>query len=244
MPSTASGQTHTPAKNLELGILAGMILTDGWINRGSFGFANISQVLIDLFKDKVAKIFGKQHFVEFVDKRNGVKIVEVNNKKISEKLLKLIKPSGTKQIPSFFFTLDSDSLREILRVIFSCDGCVCLGVKWNKREKRWKFTRKVKLTSWNSEIKNGISRLLRKLEINCNIEATGAVIERKCEIKKFNEKIGFLDGVKISGKSKNWEGLEKNQILDLTIKTFNLKKRDLAQFKTKEEVINFLKALI
>jgi hypothetical protein len=61
---------------------------------------------------------------------------------------------------------------------------------------------------------------------------------------KFQKEIRFVDEVKISGKSKNWKGFEKNQILDLAIKTFKLKKKDLQHFKTKEEVINFLKSLL
>jgi len=50
--------------------------------------------------------------------------------------------------------------------------------------------------------------------------------------------------VKISSKSKNWCGFEKNQILGLAIKTFGLKKKDLQHFKTKQEIVDFLKTLV
>jgi hypothetical protein len=241
---TASGQIRAPELNVDLGILVGLLLTDGWINKKVFGFASTSESLLHLFKEKTEKLFGKHHFVEFVDKRNGVHIIEVNNTKISKKLFELIKPLGKKQLPHFFFKLNDNSLKEILKFVFSCDGSICLGVKWNKQEKRWKFTRKVKLTSWDSEIREGIAHILRKLKINCTVENRDVVIERENEMIKFQKEIRFVNGVKISGKSKNWKGFEKNQILDLAIKTFKLKKKDLQHFKTKEEVINFLKSLL
>jgi hypothetical protein len=136
MPQTASGQIRTLEPSVDLGILIGLLLTDGWINKKVFGFASTSESLLHLFKEKTEKLFGKQHFVEFIDKRNGVHIIEVNNIKISKKLFELIKPLGKKQLPRFFFKLNDNLLKEILKVMFSCDGSICLGVKWNKQEKK------------------------------------------------------------------------------------------------------------
>ena len=70
------------------------------------------------------------------------------------------------------------------------------------------------------------------------------VLFKKQDIIKFRKEIGFIRGVKVTKDSKNWEGFEKNLILDLAIKTFELKKKDLQEFKMKNEIALFLKSLI
>ena len=70
------------------------------------------------------------------------------------------------------------------------------------------------------------------------------MLNKKSDLIKFAKEIRFVNGVKVTKNSKNWCGFEKNQILDLAIKTFELRKKDLEKFKTKEEVIDFLKSFL
>jgi len=70
------------------------------------------------------------------------------------------------------------------------------------------------------------------------------ILDRKQDIIKFAKEIRFVDGVKITRDSKNWCGFGKNQILDLVIRSMKLRKKDLQKFRTKEEIIHFLKALV
>jgi hypothetical protein len=244
-----SGCTIAPEPDVNLGILVGLLLTDGWVNsRGVIGLANKSEELHKIFKEKILKVFGDQHFVEFKDKRTEVGVTEVNSVKIARAVNKLMKTGSKKHLPEFFNQLTLQQIQKVLQVMFSADGSICLGVKWNYQENRWKFTRKVKLTCWDSVLREDIGTLLQKLDIEFNLEPKTKpkeiVIEKQNEIIKFAKKIRFVNGVKISGKSKNWRGFEKNQILDLAIKTFRLKKKNLQHLKTKEEVINFLKHLL
>jgi hypothetical protein len=128
--------------------------------------------------------------------------------------------------------------------MFSADGSVCFGVKWHKSKNMWQFTRRVKFSSKHPVIKQQIAELLKRFELNPKTWEKEVVLERRNDLIKFKKEIGFIPGVKVTKNSKNWEGFEKNQILNLLIKSFKLKKKDLQQFKTKEEVINFLKRLL
>lgn len=241
--------------NVDLGILIGLLLTDGWVNpKGVIGIANKSDVLLSLFKNKVRTLFQKNNFCEFTDKRTNVKIIELNSVEVVRLMLNVCPTFRTipfsdgtlpkTRLPKFILGLEQSEIKEILKIMFSADGAICLGVKWNKIENRWKFTRRVTLTCWNPTLKEDIGKLLNSIGIEFKISNTDIIIERNVEILKFIKFIGFLNGVKISRKSKNWEGFEKNQILELAIKTFELKKKDLQKFQTKEDVINFLKSLV
>lgn len=258
MSQTEGGQIRAPEPNTDLGILVGLLLTDGCVRYScrtwKIIFSGKSKELAKIFKQKIRKIFGVKKFTSWVDK-NGVESIQISSKKIAAHLLKFTPSFRTKpfkdgsfdltKIPDFFWDLPTESLAEILRVMFSADGSIILGAKWNKTKKMWTFTRRVQLTSVNPNIKQQIARLLKeKFNLKPTIWKNDAVMEKKDDIKKFQKIIGFVEGVKISGKSKNWKGLEKNQILELAIKSMELKKRDLEKFKTKEEVINFLKSFL
>lgn len=247
--------TNVLEPNVDLGILIGLLLTDGWVNpKGVIGIANKSEALLTLFKNKVRSLFQRDNFCEFIDKRTNVKTIELNSVEVVRLLLNVCPTFRTipfsdgtlpkTRLPTFVLEFKEDQIREILKIMFSADGAICLGVKWNKAEKRWKFTRKVTLTCWNLTLKEDIGKLLSSLGIKFKISNTDIIIERNMEILKFTKFVSFLDGVKISRKSKNWEGFEKNRILELAVKTFDLKKKDLQKFRTKEEVINFLKSLV
>jgi len=100
--------------------------------------------------------------------------------------------SGEKQLPEFFDHLTKEQMEKILQTMFSADGSICLGVKWNTQESRWKFTRKIKLTCWNENLKEDIKTLLSKTKIGFTIEPTDIVIEKEMDIIKFAREIRFI----------------------------------------------------
>lgn len=259
MPSTASGQIRIPESNLvDLGILIGLLITDGCVtwSGGSWRitFTGKSKELHKIFKEKVNKLFGINKFTEIIDKL-GVLSTSFRNKKIAEFLHKEIptfrtKPFGNGELPptrlpTFFKELSSKELAEILKVMFSADGSAVLGVKWHKTKARWVFTRRISFASVHPTIREQVAELLReKFGMNPKIWKKEIVLDEKNDIFRFQKEIGFVDGVKISRKSKNWIGFEKNKILELIVKTFQLRKKDLEKFSNKEEIINFLKTLL
>lgn len=244
---------------VELGALVGLLLTDGSVNvsggHKNIAFTNRSDILHQLFKEKMQRIFGVMKFQEWQDKRwNNVKTTFIRSSEIFEKLQKIVPSFRTKpsfdgsftsaKIPNFIFNLKEQEITEILKLMFSADGCVCLGVTWSKADKMWQIRRLVKFACLHPTIKKQMGFLLKKLGINNKVKPDGIVIWKNKDIVKFKEKIGFVNGVKVTKNSKNWEGFEKNQILNLVIKSFKLRKGDLKKFKTKIEVVNFLKSLV
>lgn len=244
---------------LDLGVLIGMLLTDGSVNisggHKNIAFTNKSEVLHQLFKEKMRKIFGISKFQEWKDKRwNNIKTTFLRSSEISERLHQDVPSFRTKplldgtfsqaKIPEFVFKLSDQEIGEILKVMFSADGCICLGVTWNKTDKMWQIRRLVKFACLHPTIKEQVGLLLKKVGLEHKVEKEGIAIWKKQDVIKFKEKISFVNDVKVTGNSKNWEGFEKNQILNLAIKTFDLKKKDLEKFKTKNGVIDFLKSLL
>lgn len=238
-------------------ILVGMLLSDGSVRNiprcRRIVFANKSNILCNIFKDNVIKNYGKQHFQEYLDKYD-VRIVTVSNKKIVDDLLCICNSFRTKSyganlypevhLPKIFWEINQSELAKVFRVIFSCDGSVSLGIKWHKRFNNWVLTRKVALTCKHPVLIKEYQKLLKeKFDLNFKLNKYELVLENKYEIIKFKKHIAFIKGVKVSKKSKNWEGFEKNYILDLLIKTYKISQSFCRKFKTKEEILRFLKTL-
>ena len=127
--------------------------------------------------------------------------------------------------------------------MFSADGCVSLWVTWNKKKKIWEIKKYVKISNYSSNIRKGIVKILLSLGFSpTNRESNREVVLfKKSDLIKFHREIGFVKGVKITKNSRYWNGLEKNYVLKLVINSFGVKKSELKKFKTKIEVIDFLR---
>lgn len=240
--------------SVDLGIVIGLLLTDGCVrtNKWKITFTNKSEALQNFFKDKFTTVFGSTNFIE-IPRQNGVTNIEINSKQIVTCLLNFTPTFRTRQfkdgtfppakIPEFFKELSQEDIRKILQAMFSADGTVVVSIKWDKRKKKWTLSRKIKLASKHPKLKEQIADLLKKLGFHPVIHSEGVVLQRKGDLIKFREKIRFIDEVKVT-KNKIWGGFNKNDILDLLVKTFNIKQNEIDKFKSKEEIINFLKSLM
>jgi len=234
-----------------LGVLIGMIITDGSISRkGSswkIEFTGKSEILHQMFRDLVRKIFKIHNFTETVDSRfPEIKRTMFTSKKVGEILHAIIPKEKIVELPPFIFRLSREEISKILQVMFSCDGNVSLWVIWNKKKEVWEIKKWVKFASKSKKLRFQVKALLNKfgiesLERERNEEL---LIVKRDSIKKFGKMIRFVEGVEVTKNSKNWCGFEKNQILDLAIKTFEFKKETLRQFNSKEEIFLFLKSML
>lgn len=212
-----TARTNKREPNLDLGILVGLLLTDGCVSisggNWKITFTNSSEELHNIFKNSMKNAFKVTEFREWFD-RKGVKSTEIKNKQIVKKLLELTPTFRTREfkggtfpkpkIPEFIKNMKLKEIGKVLQVAFSADGCVCLGVKWNKTKNMWQFTRKVKISCKNPDLRNQFRELMVKLGLNPKIISERELtLERKDEIIKFRETIGFVNGVKVSRKSKN-----------------------------------------
>jgi hypothetical protein len=245
------------ATNLEdLGILVGLLLTDGCVSSSRFiVFHNKSEVMHKLFQQQIVKVFGNVHFTERIE-NNGTKRTQVTSKVLVRRLLKIccLKTFRRKQfengnfpptrLPNFIKALPRVSILKILQVIFSADGSISVSVRWHKRNKAWEIRRRIELSCKHPILRNDFFKLIKSVGFSPRISSNNITLERKDDILKFARQVRFVPGVKIGGDSDNWKGFEKNQILDLAVKTLDLSKDDLKNFATKREVINFLKSFL
>jgi hypothetical protein len=255
MFQTECSQSRKSGHTTYLGVLIGLLLTDGSVRKTKHSnkviFSNKSEELHKLFRDIMQKLFQIKKFEEYTDAR-GVKSTTVNKKEIVDYLLTLTPSYRTKpyedgnfsaaKIPGFIEKMRKKDLALVLQAMFSGDGSVVLGIKWHKLKNSWVFTRRIQLTSEHPVILDQLANILRKnFDTTPKIWRNQVVLDNKKDIQRFQKEIGFVKGLKTSMKSRNWFGKEKNAVLKLLIKSFEIKKRDLDQFKTKEDAIMFLK---
>jgi len=239
----------------DLGILVGFLLTDGCVSGERFiVFHNKSEVMHELFREQVSKIFGTVHFTERRE-NNGTIRTQISNKTIVKKLMKIcnIKTFRRKQfkngefppvkLPTFFKNLPRSSILKVLQVIFSADGSISLSVRWHKNNNNWEIRRRIELACKHPKLRNEFFKLIKGVGFSPRISGENITLERKDDILKFAKEIRFVPGVKVGGDSKIWKGFEKNKVLDIAVKTLELKGRDLKIFSTKMEIIEFLKSL-
>lgn len=241
----------------DLGILVGLLLTDGCVTgvnsrKQKVVFTNKSRPLINFFKEEFTKVFGETNFIEIL-RQNGVTNTEVNSKQIVTELLKLTPTFRTKpfdsgaltdvKIPEFVKGLPAENLKKVFQAMFSADGGVVLRVRLNNKRKKWEILREIRLFSKQPKLKEEISELLKKLGFNLKVRKDCIALVRKQDMVKFQREIRFVDGVKVT-KNKIWGGNDKNAILDLLVKTFDIKQNEINQFNSKEEIITFLKSFL
>jgi len=244
-------------KNREnMGILVGLLLTDGCVYSSRFiVFHNKSEAMHELFRKQVTNIFGNVHFTERIE-NNGAKRTQVTSKSIVKNLIEIcnIKTFRRKQfkngkfpqvkLPEFVKNLSASALTKFLRVIFSADGSISVSVRWHRRNKNWEIRRRLELTCKHPILRKDFLELIKNTGFTPRTSCENITLERKKDILKFAKDVRFVNKVVIGRDSKNWTGFEKNQILDLAVKTFIFKKKNLEKFKTKEEIIIFLKSQI
>lgn len=113
----------------KLGILIGLLLTDGSVSKSGnsfqIEFTNKSENLHEVFKEEIRRLFQINNFTEISDSRyKEIKRTKLRNKKICETLLKIVSTFRTKQyddgtfpesrIPEFFFELSDAEVQKIL----------------------------------------------------------------------------------------------------------------------------------
>ena len=237
----------------KLPMLVGMLLTDGCVSSERLIlFHSKSEALIKLFKDIICEIFGQVHFTERTES-NRTKRIQIASKKLVKKLTEMCKIETFRRkrfengnlpdtkVPDFIKVLPESDLLKFLQVVFSADGSISLSVRWHKRNKNWEIRRRIELSCKHENLKNDFLEILRKIGFSPTISGDNITIQKRQDILNFS-KVRFVPGVKIGGDSVNWNGFEKNQILDLAVKSFDFK--NFKRFETKEQIMDFLKSQI
>ncbi len=240
----------------KMSLLVGLLLTDGCVSSSRFVvFHNKSEVMHKMFQQEVSKIFGDVHFTKGIE-TNGTKRTQVTSKPIVGKLIRACRLETFRRkqfengkfpkvrLPSFVKNLQGFKMRKFLQVIFTADGSISLSARWHKRNESWEIRRRIELSCKHPALRKDFMGLLEKAGFSPRTSWENITLERKEDILKFAKEVRFVPKVALGGDSKYWKGFEKNEVLDLAVKTLPFSKKDLEKFKTKEEVLGYLRNLM
>jgi len=145
------------------------------------------------------------------------------------------------KIPDFVYRNPSN-IRHFLKAFTNSEGSIQLRVA--KRDKWFELTRYVKISCSQPFVLKHVSRMLRSLGIS-NRMATrnnpvSVIIQREESVIKFRHLIGFMKGIQVSNNGR-WAGYEKSNILDALVRTYEIPRGKLTEFKEKQEIYDFIK---
>jgi len=194
------------------------IVTDGGI------YEKRNQIYFDTTDEKLLKEFiktARENSVKhlFISNGHGTKTVYFYSKRLCEKIRSLV--GKTKDLPlQEIVKLPKKDIRELLQILFSTDGGVSFSMSCSKDKKR-RFHRKITFTSKNRKNLRIVNQLLKLFGIEGRIQKNNDLeIKGKENLEKFRDLIGFIEGTKITKKSKVWHGIEKNKLLVLCIDSY------------------------
>ncbi len=212
---------------LERAKIIACLLTDGSVfsvykgKPGVIAFYNRSNALRKDFAKAIKNVFGltihDDGFSCKVHSINAVKeLLKHSNSYRKKKFENGEFPTTT--IPVEIMNGDENTIREFLKYAFSCDGSAQLSVLRPPKRNRWNFQKRVQFACSHPVLLSQFHELLLKIGINSRKETKEKrlTIDSRENLLKFVNLVGFVDGVKISGKGgSKWKGLEKNDILKI-----------------------------
>lgn len=249
--------------NKDLAATIGLLLTDGSVSFGKrnkieIALDNTSEVLHEEFK-RLMKNFGLKTSRYKIKSRAfsheiGTMLVQYTGS-YRTKIYKETNKFPETHLPLELKSADNEIIRHFLKYAFTCDGSAGLSLQKGVHTKGcWYFQKRIQLACKHPGLLREYQELLQTIAIHSRIAIKQGklMIESREGIEKFCKEIGFLDGVKVCGKGNSvWKGLEKNDILKIYQFLYKIsdslgKERFfggywMKNFKTKEEIIDFLR---
>lgn len=211
--------------------LIGILFTDGCLSpKGDswrFYFSNKSEQLILMFRECMMQVFAlPQSRIRLGFTQDGLYRVIVDSKEFGNLFTQKFGTFRTLNYKDGELTkahLPIESLlqhkvaEEFLKAAFSCDGGVNLYVA--RRGKTLWLIRGVYLACAHPILRKEYCFLLKTFGINSqNVSKDGKIkIETKEDIRLFYQKLGFIEGVRITHTSKFWPKIEKQKLLEKVI---------------------------
>ena len=225
--------------------LLGILYTDGCLSKKSkncwrFYLSNTSFEIIQTFKDCMVNLFdldsqririsektvnGKPFYKAVVD--SGVCGSFMTAKYGTFRTLAFKKEGGEILYPPTKLPFGQKTGRPLisrfLKAAFSCDGGVNLYVAVYKKTGYKFLIRNVYLSCHHPQLQLDYKRLLDLLGIHSKILKSDnrVIIRCRADLKNFRDRIGFLNGVKITQHSAYWQGRDKNEVLDFLLSSYD-----------------------
>lgn len=224
--------------------LLGILYTDGCLSRKGknawrFYLSNTSYKIIQIFKNCMVSLFklntkririskkivnGKPFYKAVVDSASSGEFL--NSKYGTFRTLAFKSEEGKEIYPPTKLPFNKKSDHKIickfLKTAFSCDGGINLYIA--KSKFGYKFLiRNAYLACKHPQLQKDYHELLKVLGIKSKIMSKDwkILIQGRDELNRFKEKVGFIEGVKITQNSKFWQGVEKEKVLNLAINSYS-----------------------
>jgi len=212
-------------------LLASFLLTDGHLNTKT---KRVMLICTDNILQRYFLTLIKERYNFFPTSKSFMfkgKETSVYSKEITEELLKLSPSYNTyprnvsveeyfkrsQPTLSFLNNEKEELLKEFIRIAMSCEGCVFPEFARDILYVQLQFAcSHPKLVEEWQELfqKMGIKSFILKSKVTWS-RVKGLGIKELKSIKRFIEIGGFIEGVKITGKSKYFKGIEKNDLLKI-----------------------------
>ena len=122
-------------------------------------------------------------------------------------------------VPEYLFQTLKDRAT-FMRIYASCDGYPSIF----PRKSSWSAVERiVAIVCHHPILKTRLHEILVDLKIPHKTKPYAIEMRSKESITQFRKKIGFIDGVKMTGNSRYWKGVEKNKVLDKILKSYSMK---------------------
>ena len=248
-------------KRARFNSLVALCMSDGGIGRTAgtryIHFTNKSNTLLSLFEKEIRKFSDAK--IHKQQKERGITL-RVFDKNLVSEMLKISPSFRTKACDNFprcicechkskskckeciyiegkkwplarikkSFFKNKKQICSFLKIYASCDGYPSL---FPRRDSWSKVERIVAIVSYHPLLKKQISSLLDKLGIEHKIKKDGLFMRSRSSIKKFKDQISFIPGVKMTGNSKYWQHLTKNQVLRIILDSYSKKIAEITLVK-------------
>jgi len=142
------------------------------------------------------------------------------------------------KIPEEIVDGNEEVKRSFLKAFATAEGSVHLII--DRERKWWVINRYVQIRCCHPLICKQLMVMLESLGIHPHLADNRIKIKGRENLERFQKLIGFLDGCRVTKKSNEWQGVEKNKLLDLCIKLFEIEKK-VIQKMNKKEILTWLK---
>lgn len=244
---------NTTENEIDRAVLQALLLTDGSVvpAKNLVSFGNTSDALIKQFCDLIFKIYGYQIKKTHKGKstRQPLHLVQLKSKAICSDLLSDVSSYRTApfkdgkypetNIPEKWFEFGDKEITTILRAVFDADGGCSVRVSWRSKKKCLEIERELFIACQHPKLRSRYKQLLNKLGIKCGESSTKVVITSKESFEKFRDLINFSEGVLVGYDSKHWHGIDKRELLNILIKSYDIPRGSFQRLE-KEQVYSLL----
>jgi hypothetical protein len=196
-------------------VLLTMIITEGYVDRTSLGFTNVQDSLHAEFGRLIAAVYGSVRVG-----RTGI-LSRISSTEIAKDIVGMM-PEKSFDSRIFRDLIENEqTAAKVMRVIANTEGAMIIAVR--KAPRNYTVESRIVLASTNERFRNQISRLLASLSIHSRSSPDGVIVNRKEDIRRFIQVVGFSPGVRVVRKKaglSSWYGKEKYLLSKLSLRIY------------------------